>query len=412
MHLQRPRRHVGTIAPNVAQQYLLRHDLPIGVDEPGENLRFLLGERQAPARPSTSSKAPGRKRRAPIAHLAPSSRPPRAAAGADRRSAKGRAMRTARRSGERAPLADEENSGRKIAPGRASAAPLSASSDQNVERAGGEECLRGFYELRVHDREIGMKRELLDQRSAQARRGDDQRFGATATEMNLRRSLLTEHERLGSRRRRSIFPRRAGGVKKNAMSASVSRPPRVRGLRLLRVARRFDGAPSAQGQAHRGDARPSLRDRPRRRHRGAKREGDGATPAGTAAAACAVAAAGPGRRPAPFRRVSSGRTISGATIRRPSPIIIGLRAPTKLGHERLWRDDRLYDVVGVLDYNIRPRELGRGSAIFFHIATPRTRPDRRLRRAARARHGAAAAAALARRGGWRSISPSNSRARP
>jgi L,D-peptidoglycan transpeptidase YkuD (ErfK/YbiS/YcfS/YnhG family) len=45
-----------------------------------------------------------------------------------------------------------------------------------------------------------------------------------------------------------------------------------------------------------------------------------------------------------------------------------LRAPTRVGHERLWRDDALYDVVGVLDYNLRPAVRGRGSAIFFHLA--------------------------------------------
>jgi L,D-peptidoglycan transpeptidase YkuD (ErfK/YbiS/YcfS/YnhG family) len=37
-------------------------------------------------------------------------------------------------------------------------------------------------------------------------------------------------------------------------------------------------------------------------------------------------------------------------------------------HERLWRDDSLYDVVVVLDYNIRRRCKGRGSAIFLHCA--------------------------------------------
>jgi L,D-peptidoglycan transpeptidase YkuD (ErfK/YbiS/YcfS/YnhG family) len=46
-----------------------------------------------------------------------------------------------------------------------------------------------------------------------------------------------------------------------------------------------------------------------------------------------------------------------------------LRAPSRVGHERLWRDDRLYDFVGVLDYNVTPPRRGRGSAIFFHIAT-------------------------------------------
>ena len=42
--------------------------------------------------------------------------------------------------------------------------------------------------------------------------------------------------------------------------------------------------------------------------------------------------------------------------------------PEETSTERLWREDRLYDVIGVLDYNIRPRVAGRGSAIFFHLA--------------------------------------------
>ena len=36
--------------------------------------------------------------------------------------------------------------------------------------------------------------------------------------------------------------------------------------------------------------------------------------------------------------------------------------------ERLWRDDPLYDVVGVLGHNDRPARPGRGSAIFLHRA--------------------------------------------
>jgi len=37
-------------------------------------------------------------------------------------------------------------------------------------------------------------------------------------------------------------------------------------------------------------------------------------------------------------------------------------------HERLWRDDGVYDVVGVLGWNDAPAERGRGSAIFLHVA--------------------------------------------
>ena len=46
-----------------------------------------------------------------------------------------------------------------------------------------------------------------------------------------------------------------------------------------------------------------------------------------------------------------------------------LRDPSRFHSEKLWRDDALYDIVGVLDYNIRPARRGHGSAIFFHIAT-------------------------------------------
>lgn len=34
----------------------------------------------------------------------------------------------------------------------------------------------------------------------------------------------------------------------------------------------------------------------------------------------------------------------------------------------MWRDDRLYDLVVVLNYNERPRVRGKGSAIFLHVA--------------------------------------------
>jgi L,D-peptidoglycan transpeptidase YkuD (ErfK/YbiS/YcfS/YnhG family) len=42
--------------------------------------------------------------------------------------------------------------------------------------------------------------------------------------------------------------------------------------------------------------------------------------------------------------------------------------PYGKSREGMWREDRLYDVLGVLDYNVRPRVNRRGSAIFFHLA--------------------------------------------
>ncbi len=42
--------------------------------------------------------------------------------------------------------------------------------------------------------------------------------------------------------------------------------------------------------------------------------------------------------------------------------------------DRLWRDDRLYDLIIELDHNTRPRIAGRGSAVFIHVARPNRGP--------------------------------------
>jgi L,D-peptidoglycan transpeptidase YkuD (ErfK/YbiS/YcfS/YnhG family) len=106
-----------------------------------------------------------------------------------------------------------------------------------------------------------------------------------------------------------------------------------------------------------------------------KREGDGATPAALmplrrvlfradrgAAPRCAVAvepiAPDDGWCDDPARR----------EYNRP------LRLPFDGSHERLWRDDPLYDVIGVLGWNDEPVERGRGSAIFLHLAREDYRP--------------------------------------
>jgi len=47
-----------------------------------------------------------------------------------------------------------------------------------------------------------------------------------------------------------------------------------------------------------------------------------------------------------------------------------VKIPYGASHETMRRADRLYDACLVLDWNIRPRRRGRGSAIFFHLARP------------------------------------------
>jgi len=103
----------------------------------------------------------------------------------------------------------------------------------------------------------------------------------------------------------------------------------------------------------------------------AKREGDGGTPAGALRLlACRYRA---DRLPRPSTRlpVSPIRPDDGwcddpadRAYNRP------VRLPHPAGHERMWREDGVYDIVVILDWNIARPVPGRGSAIFFHLAAP------------------------------------------
>ena len=102
-----------------------------------------------------------------------------------------------------------------------------------------------------------------------------------------------------------------------------------------------------------------------------KREGDGGTPAGRYRLLGGFVRDGTWRGVA--RRLSLRRTraddgwcddVGHAAYNR------RVTLPCAASHERLLRDDAVYDIVLVLDHNQRPRVRGRGSAIFIHLARP------------------------------------------
>lgn len=107
----------------------------------------------------------------------------------------------------------------------------------------------------------------------------------------------------------------------------------------------------------------------------AKREGDGATPAGRLVPRRVWYRADRLRRPATCLPVHAIRPDDGwcdavgdRNYNRP------VREPYPASHESLWREDGLYDIVVELGWNERPRVQGRGSAIFLHLARPGLAP--------------------------------------
>ena len=51
-----------------------------------------------------------------------------------------------------------------------------------------------------------------------------------------------------------------------------------------------------------------------------------------------------------------------------------MRLPYQASAEKLLRDDHLYDIALIPDWNIRQRIQNRGSAIFVHLARPAYTP--------------------------------------
>ena len=102
-----------------------------------------------------------------------------------------------------------------------------------------------------------------------------------------------------------------------------------------------------------------------------KREGDGATPAGTYPLVSVL-----------YRKDRVNPPISHLPVRALAPNDGWVDEPADAKYNRLvelpypasaeelWREDELYDVLVVIGYNLKPVVPGAGSAIFLHVATP------------------------------------------
>ena len=104
-----------------------------------------------------------------------------------------------------------------------------------------------------------------------------------------------------------------------------------------------------------------------------KREGDGATPAGHFRPLRLWWRPDRGPRPQtslPIRRIA--RDLAWCEDPADRRYNRPFRRSANEPGDRLWRDDRLYDLIVEIDHNTRPRVAGRGSAVFLHVA----RPDR------------------------------------
>jgi L,D-peptidoglycan transpeptidase YkuD (ErfK/YbiS/YcfS/YnhG family) len=102
-----------------------------------------------------------------------------------------------------------------------------------------------------------------------------------------------------------------------------------------------------------------------------KREGDHATPAGAFRLLSGFFRVDRGARPPSLVPMRPIRPCDGWCDDPLSAVYNRwVRLPSAARHEKLWRADGLYDLVLVIDFNIRPRHKFKGSAIFLHCAGP------------------------------------------
>jgi L,D-peptidoglycan transpeptidase YkuD (ErfK/YbiS/YcfS/YnhG family) len=106
-----------------------------------------------------------------------------------------------------------------------------------------------------------------------------------------------------------------------------------------------------------------------------KREGDGCTPAGTFALRGLLYRPDRLARPPTMLACAEIAQDSGWSDDPSDPNYNrAVKLPHGFGHERLWREDGVYDLIVPLGYNDAPPIAGRGSAIFLHVARPAYTP--------------------------------------
>lgn len=101
----------------------------------------------------------------------------------------------------------------------------------------------------------------------------------------------------------------------------------------------------------------------------AKKEGDGCTPMGEWPVLAALFRPGLASPPTvmqiPWRWIGANDGWSDDPVDPAYNRPVSL--PHRFGHEKLNRDDMLYDIIVVLGHNMYPPRPGLGSAIFFHL---------------------------------------------
>ncbi len=70
---------------------------------------------------------------------------------------------------------------------------------------------------------------------------------------------------------------------------------------------------------------------------------------------------------APFKKIKITKKIGWCDDVKSQCYNKQIGTPTSLSHEKLHRNDNIYDIICVINYNINPTVANKGSAIFLHI---------------------------------------------